>query len=162
MSVDYMLIRILSGRELEAMNELSPFGSQQEIIDRLCAVLGFERNIWEDEHLRPEREEYLRNQGLLHPDEQRPPWATILYRHHHENDDGRVVSYSLQGDPIECISINRAYPEDFLPVIDILQELNPFLILGPEEPIDPESLFYTFDDWIQKNYEEGWILNYYG
>ncbi len=124
------------------------FGSQQEVIDRLCTLPDFDR---------AEIRKYAQSQGAL---SELPPSAAILYTFHYENDSGRTVSYSLCEDPVGCICINRAYPEDFLPLIDALKDLSPFTILGPRGYIDPESLFYTLDDWIQKNYEEGYRLEY--
>lgn len=162
MSVDYMLLRVTSNQKIETMTKLLPFGSQQEVINRLCYVLGFERDTWEDEHVQLEIEKWMRSQGHLKPEDKKPSRATMLYKYHHKNDNGRIVSYSLQGDPVASFHINRAYPEDFLPVIEVLRHLEPFSIMGPQGHIDPESLFYTVDDWVQKNYEEEYPLSYDG
>lgn len=137
MSVDFFLFRVPIDQDPVGTDaQLLVFGSQEEIIERLSSEIGFEVLSRED----------LPNIG---------PWATIAYTYHNENDEGREVEFALQGDPVDCISINRAYPEDFLPVISLLDDIGPFLIQGPEdEPINPDDFFYSYDDWIQKNYEE--------
>ena len=137
MSVDYFLYRVSIDKDAsDRADQLLAFGSQDAIIERLSSVIGFEVL---------SREE-LPNIGH---------WVTVTYTYHNENDEGRVVEFALQDDPIACISINRAYPEDFLPVMNILDDLGPFLIQGPEdEPINPDDFFYSYADWIQKNYEE--------
>lgn len=142
MSVDYLLLRILPSifhddpnQILEELTDetVLPFGSQPEIIDCLCSVLGFEHYT-----------DYTHR-------------TIIFYKYHHYDDCGRVVRYSLQDNPVTALSINRAYPEDFLPVTDVLKHLEPFIIVTPDELLNPEKLFYSFDDWMQKNYEEDQI-----
>lgn len=44
MSIDYMLLRIHSNCDPEALNELLPFCSQQEIIAHLCTMPEFKLN----------------------------------------------------------------------------------------------------------------------
>ncbi len=136
MSVDFFLYRIPSDlSSSDSIEKFLPFGSQDEIIEHFSSEIGFE---------------------LLSQDS--PPnsrnWITFLYTYHHESNMGRVVEFSLEDDPVTCISINRAYPEDFWPVINTFNELSPFLIQGPDvKPINPDEFIYSFDDWIQKNYE---------
>lgn len=143
MSVDYFLIRIPPNQQPETCNEWLPFGSQQEIIDRLCAVIGFEF---------PPKQDLSKDYRT----------ATIRYTYQHRNEQGRVIKYLLQKDPVACISINRAYPEDLLPIVEILNNLSPFAILTPQGQMELESLVYSFDDWIEKNYEEEEPLDYVG
>jgi hypothetical protein len=90
--------------------------------------------------------------------------ATIYYQYPHRENDGRVVKYSFIGDPVEYISINRAYPEDFLPIVNVLNDFSPFLIFDPTNgQFDkPEELFYSFENWLQKNYEEDELSFQYG
>lgn len=164
MSIDFFLFRIApdflripSDQMVERMTAETalPFGAQKELIDQLCSNLGFEHDEAEDdlwlEHWRDSQA-----QGLIPLDRQPPVIATIRYRYHQENDNGRVVIYSLSSDPVDCISTNRAYPEDFLPIVDVFRELAPFLMLDPTDSkfINPEEFFYSLDDWMQKNYEE--------
>jgi hypothetical protein len=145
MSVNYLLLRISPSvfpddpnQILEELTDetVLPFGSQQEIIDCLCSVLGFEHYT-----------DYTQ--------------TIIFYKYHHRDNCGRVVRYSLLDNPVTAISINRAYPEDLLPVIDVLKHLEPFIILTPHKLLNPEKLFYSFDDWIQKNYDEDELSFYY-
>ena len=143
MSVDYDLYRVPLEPILDEMNQPMPFGiffgSQQEIIDRLCFVLGFERNAKEDEWLTSEHS----------------PIATIFYKYHHKSDCGRVIRYKICDDPVISISINRAFPEDLLPVINVLSNLAPFAIVSSVNGLtNPQELFYSCDDWLQKNYQE--------
>ena len=146
MSVNYLLLRISSSIFHDDHNQILldltdetvlPFGSQQEIIDCLCSVRGFEHYT------------YNTHQTI------------IFYKYHHHGDCGREVRYSLLDDPVTTLSINRAYPEDFLPVIDVLKQLEPFIIVAPDELLNLEKLFYSFDDWMQKNYEEDETSFYY-
>lgn len=164
MSVDFFLFRIApdflkipSDQMVERMTAetILPFGAQKELIDQLCSNLGFEHDEAEDD-LRLERWRDSQAQGLISRDQQPPGISTICYRYHQENDNGRVVTYSLDGDPVICISTNQACSEDFLPIVDVFRELAPFLMFDPTdcEFINPEEFFYSLDDWMQKNYEE--------
>jgi hypothetical protein len=171
MSVDHTLLRVSSSffdipsnqwlEELTA-ETIMTFGSQPDVIRRLCSILGFEHDAHEDK-LRLKYWRESQSQDSIPSDRQPPAIATIHYKYHQSEDNGRVVRYLLLGDPIDCISMNRAYPEDFLPVVDVLSELAPFLILDPTDGsfTNPEELFYSLDDWIQKNYEEDvWSFQY--
>lgn len=144
MSIDYDLYRVPLEPILDEMNQPMPFGipfgSQKEIIDRLCSVLGFERNA-------NKKDEWLTSEHS--------PRATILYKYHHISARGRVIRYQICDEPVISISINRAFPEDLLPVIDVLSNLAPFVIVSSVDGVtNPQELFYSFDDWVQKNYQE--------
>ena len=52
------------------------------------------------------------------------------------SDEQRDVEFTLQGDPVTCISIDRTSPEDFLLVINALNELAPVEIIE----IDGEAI----------------------
>ena len=164
MSVDYTLLRIAPDflkippdQMVEKMTAetVLPFGAPKELIDQLCSILGFEHDEAEN-NLRLERWKDSQAQGFVSHDWQPPVTSTIRYEYHQKDDNGRVVIYSLSSDPVICISINRAYPEDFLPIVDVFRELAPFLMLDPTDSkfINPEGFFYSLDDWMQKNYEE--------
>ncbi|XHX79602.1 MAG: hypothetical protein RBJ76_06705 [Stenomitos frigidus ULC029] len=144
MSVDYWLFRASAKQEMDGTEEL-PFGSQEENIERLCSTSGFELR----------SKEPLANIGSR---------ATITYTYRQKNDMGRDVEFALQGDPVACISTNRSYREDFLPVIAILLDLSPFEIGDLDgDIVSPEKLFYSLDDWMQKNYQEEVLsFNYEG
>lgn len=66
-------------------------------------------------------------------------------------------------DPIIMISINRAYPEDFLPIVNVLSDIAPFEVCDPQlgEFTNTDKLFYSFDGWMQKNYEEDELSLHY-
>lgn len=136
MSDDYFLLRVpIDQNSAGTDKQTLIFGSQDKIIERFSSEISFE---------------VLSRRDLPNIES----WVTIAYTYHNKNDQGRRVKFALHEDPLACISINRAYPEDFLPVINVLSDLGPFLIQGPEdEPINPEDFFYSYDDWIQKNYE---------
>lgn len=123
MSIDYDLYKVPQVTVPSEMLEAIPFGSQQEIIDRLCSILGFSLT------------------------SENSPSATIFYQYHHESDCGRVIQYRIHGDPVSSISINRALPEDLLPVVDVLGDLAPFVIVSSVDGLtNLYQLFYTFID----------------
>jgi hypothetical protein len=171
MSVDYTLLRISpvfldipSDQWLEELTAetVMTIGSQLDVIGRLCSILGFEHDDQEDE-LRLKYWREAQYQDPLSSAYQLPSIATVTYKYHQSNDNGRVVEYRLSGDPVDYVSINRAYPEDFLPVVDVLSDIAPFLVFDPADGslTNPEGLFYSLDDWIQKNYEEDvWSFQY--
>lgn len=149
MSVDFSLFRASSEDEFDEASELS-FGNQQEIIERLCSTVGFEYDHEYNERQLAALKEYQKEQ--ISSD--MSPMSIIFYCYHHEDDMGRAIEYYLQGDPVTCISINRAYPEDFLPIIEALEDLEPFVIFGPDGTLQPEELDYSYDEWIEMNYED--------
>ncbi|MDX2216951.1 MAG: hypothetical protein SFY66_27040 [Oculatellaceae cyanobacterium bins.114] len=171
MSVDHMLLRVSpnfldipSNQWLEKLTAetVMTLGSQLDVIEQLCSVLGFEHDEHEDQ-LRLQCWREFQSQDSISSDRQPPLMATICYRYHQHDDNGRVIMYNLLSDPVDCISINRAYPEDFLPVVDVFSDLAPFLIFDPTDGsfTNPEKLFYSLDDWLQKNYEEDvWSFQY--
>jgi hypothetical protein len=121
------------------------------MIERLCSSLEFEH----DEQYDKRTLESLikaRSEGLIHSGYQPLIIATICYQYPHHNNDGRLIAYSLIGDPVEYVSINRAYPEDLLPIVNVLNDISPFLIFDPtnDQLNKPEELFYSLDDWLQK------------
>jgi hypothetical protein len=140
MGCDLMLQRVTSFdlAEVEIVGELPPisFGSKTAIIDRLCSVVGFE--IIDEEY-------FLGSE----------PCATIAYQYHHQDDEGDYVEFTLTGDPVTCIWIEDTDREDFYPIMEALKDLAPFAIfdLGDGILIDPEELDYTYDDWLQLQYD---------
>lgn len=164
MSVDYTLFRVSSEfLEIPSSQKLKewtaetalPFGSRLDIIERLCSILGFEHDERRDKQILKCWKE-SQSEGLISSDCQPQITTTVHYKYHQNNNNGRVVTYELEGDPIICIWMNRAYLEDFFPLVEVLSELAPFLVLDPQDGrlTNPEEFFYSLDDWIQKNYEE--------
>ncbi|MBD2075146.1 hypothetical protein H6F86_14830 [Phormidium sp. FACHB-592] len=122
MSVDYWLFRVPFKRD-DPKAELTPFGSQEEVVNRLCSQPGFT----------------LHRKKRIENDE---PWAVIVYITANEEGEESDVEFSVQGDPVTCISIHRAFREDFLPIITVLSELAPFEIVDINgEAISPDELF---------------------
>jgi hypothetical protein len=171
MSVDHILLRVSpsffdipSDQWLEKLTAetVMTFGSQLDVIRRLCSILEFEHDDQEDQVcLKYWRQS--QSQDSIPFARQPPAMATIYYKYHQSEDNGRVVRYLLLGDPVDCISMNRAYPEDFLPVVDVFGDLAPFLVFDPTDGsfTNPEKLFYSLDNWMQKNYEKDvWSFQY--
>jgi hypothetical protein len=122
MSVDYWLFRVPFEQD-DPNAEQPPFGSQEEVVNRLCSQPGFTLH----------RKERLENSE---------PWAVIVYITENEEGEESDVEFSIQGDPVICISINRASQEDFLPIVTVLSELAPFEIVDIDgEAISPDELF---------------------
>ena len=121
MTIDYWLFRTSSNpHDSDAV--LPPFGSQEEVIERLCSVPGFELY----------RKESLENSE---------PFAIITYIEEDSNGEAQDVEFNLSGDPVTCISISRASREDFLPIVHALSNLAPFAIVDIDgEAISPDEL----------------------
>jgi hypothetical protein len=140
MGCDLMLQRVTAFElaQVEIMGELPPmsFGAKTAIIDRLCSIVGFE--IIDEEY-------FLGSE----------PCTRIAYRYHHPDDRGDYVEFTLTGDPVTYIWIEDTDPEDFYPIMEALKDLAPFAIFdsGEDKPIDPEKLDYTYDDWLQLQYD---------
>ncbi|MBL1175061.1 hypothetical protein [Pantanalinema sp. GBBB05] len=139
MSSSHDLFRVTSfDKAQEEIFNPIPFGDRAEIVERLCSVLGFQIE-----------------SGTL---SDRSSQVIVSYQYHHEDDQGRGVEFSFMQDPVIFVSINRAQPEDFYPVIHVLKDLSPFAIVENGDMIlDPERLYYSFDDWMQLNYEDSEI-----
>lgn len=122
MSVDYWLFRV-SPEQNDPNAELPPFGSQEEVITRLCSQPGFKL--------------YRKEQS-----ENCEPLAVVTYIEENEEGEESDVEFTLQGNPITCISISGASQEDFLPIITALGELAPFEIVDIDgEAISSDELF---------------------
>lgn len=135
MSIDYDLFRVTSFDNAEAeFPNPQPYRSRADIINLLLSTLGFQ----------VEEGDVFDSSSSV----------SIAYQYHHEDDDGRWVEFSLLGDPVMYISLQRNQPEDFYPIIDVLKDFAPFAIAeNGDVMIDPECFDYTYDDWIQLNYE---------
>jgi hypothetical protein len=136
MSVEYYFFRVTSFDNAEtAFADPQPFGSRADIIDRLSSTIGFQLESVDD---------------FDSPDS-----AVVSYQYHHEDDEGKWLEFSLDGDPVTFISLHRNQPEDFYPIIDVLKDLAPFAIAeNGDIMLDPDRFEYTYDDWIQLNYED--------
>jgi hypothetical protein len=137
MSVDYHLYRLSLGHDRAKPIETKlVFGSQDEILDRLCSIIGFEDL----------RQEQCPIRGKV---------AYLDYIYHNENDLIFGVTFELLEDPVGFIMAETEEVEDFWPIIEALKDLGPFLVQGPEDdPINPDEFFYSYDDWMQIKYEE--------
>lgn len=136
MSVDYFLFRASPSKDNQTMmQELLPFGSQEEVLQRLCSSPGF----------KPSTKKRINNDKS---------WAFVTYCYSYGDREGREIEFALQGDPVDCISVNRAYKEDFLPITHVLTDLAPFEIMDIDgEFVSPDELSYSFSDWTQENYK---------
>lgn len=127
-------LNIPSNQRISELNEevVLPFGSRSHIVELLCAASGFSHNLAE---------------GTT------PPLAWINYWYQPDNIDGRILTYRICNDPVSCITVKRAYVEDFLPIIDVLKNLEPFLVLNPSSSklISPHEFKYSMEEWFQKN-----------
>lgn len=157
MGVDFSLFRVTSSllkispdQRISELNEkvVLPFGSCSNIVERLCEASGFSRNHAEEAtSLRLWEESDADHRYEL-------PLAWINYRYQPDNIYGRVLHFTIWNDPVSCIMVNRAYfGEDFFPIIDVLKNLEPFLILNPSSSklISPHEFKHSVEEWFQKN-----------
>jgi hypothetical protein len=119
MSVDYCLFRSPTDRDNPG-SQLPAFGSQKDIIERLCAI-----------------PEFTLHKKSLEDD---IPWATMTYIGKGEQGEDFGFDFELQGDPVDCISSSDISPRDFLPIIEAFSELAPF------EIIDIDGEVVSLDD----------------
>ncbi|MEL7086488.1 MAG: hypothetical protein AAGM36_18560 [Cyanobacteria bacterium J06597_1] len=153
MSVDYSLFRsskelldVPCDRRISELDEqtILPFGSQHDLIECLCSIPKFFENNWQ-----PKRTLKCK---------QYSPSSSIdyVYEYHQSGCNGRMVTYVLRDDPVIEFSINRAFPEDFLPLVHALEDLGPFLVFDPQlgKLMSPSDLNYAIDEWLKKNYQE--------
>ncbi|UJB71303.1 hypothetical protein HRE53_10060 [Acaryochloris sp. 'Moss Beach'] len=157
MSVDFSLFRVAnsflqisSDQRISELNEkvVLPFGSFTNIVERICDISGFSQNFAEEATSLRIWEE------LDTEDRYKLPLAWINYRYQLDNIYGRVLHFTIWDDPVSCIMVNRrAYVEDFFPIIDVLKNLEPFLVLNPSSSklISPHEFKYSMEEWFQKN-----------
>lgn len=144
------LLKFSPDQRMSEINEkvVLPFDSCANIVERLCEASGFSRNFAEEAtSLRLGEESDADHRYEL-------PLAWINYRYQPDNIYGRVLQFTIWNDPVSCIMVNRAYfVEDFFPIIDILKNLEPFLILNPSSSklISPHEFKYSMEEWFQKN-----------
>ena len=163
MGVNYFLFKVSSdflaispSQRLSQLTEehALPFGSSADVVEGLRSKPGFKRDFQADETYLKFRQESERKE-LTVRGQPFPPFVALNYRYPHISNRGRVVSYSLQDDPVICLSTNYAYVEDFWPVVHAFGDFKLFLVLSPRgELTNPANFKYGFDAWMQKNYEE--------
>lgn len=144
MSVSLSLFRVASSflkippdQRISELNEkvVLPFGSCSNIVERLCEASGFSRNLAYGKTL---------------------PLARINYWYQPGNIHGGIMAYKIWDDPVSCITVKRAHLEDFWPIIDVLKDLEPFLVLHPGDGklISPHDFKYSMNEWFHKNSAE--------
>lgn len=83
-----------------------PFGSQAEVLELLCNTPGFERDWVEENHCQKVIDEWCREQEAERGG-QFTSVAYVRYIYPHRKGVGRSVSYSLQENPVICISVRK-------------------------------------------------------
>ena len=149
-------LKIPPGQRVSQLNEeyVRPFGSQANIIECLCDVPGFERDVQADEAYLTLQQKSER-QGLTILSQPLLPMVTFTYHYPHTTDCGRAITYRLQDDPVTCFATNHAYREDFWPLIHALGDFTCFLVFNPRgEFTNPADFRNSFKTWMRKNYED--------
>lgn len=131
------LLKIPPDQRISELNEkvVLPFGSCANIVERLCSVSGFSRNLADGKTL---------------------PLAWINCWYQPGNIYGGILFYRIWDDPVSCITVKRANVEDFLPIIYVLKDLELFLVLNPVDSklTSSHEFKYSMEEWFQKKSAE--------
>jgi outer membrane protein assembly factor BamB len=126
--VDWFLFRAeepVADFDLEKIETAPHFGPRETIKTRLIDARIFGASI-EESHWKPTRGAWCSevNEFVLGKS-----FETL----HISADSGRTIVVSLWGDPVEHLTIEKGDPKDFLPIVDALADLGPFVVASDSE-----------------------------